>query len=42
MQNRMEIFSTAANKTVCMTFKAKSAKSTVTPLLTRVVKSKIC
>jgi len=34
MQNRMEIFSIAANKTVCMTFKAKSVKSTVTPLLT--------
>jgi len=38
MQNRMEIFSITANKTVCMTFKAKNAKNTVTPLLTRVVK----
>jgi len=35
MQNRMELFSIAASKIVCMTFKAKSAKSTVTPLLTR-------
>jgi len=34
MQNRMEIFSVAANENVCMTFKAKSAKSIVTPLLT--------
>jgi len=33
MQNHMEIFSTTANS-LCMTFKAKSAKSTVTPLLT--------
>jgi len=32
MQNRMEIFN--CSKTVGMTFKAKSAKSTVTPLLT--------
>jgi len=33
MQNRMELFSTTA-KLFCMTFKAKSAKSTVTPLMT--------
>jgi len=32
MQNHMEIFN--YSKAVCMTFKAKSAKSTVTPLLT--------
>jgi len=31
MQNRMRLFN--CNKTVCMTFKAKSAKSTATPLL---------
>jgi len=37
MQNHMEIFSTS---TVCMTFKTKSAKSTVIPLLRHgVVKS---
>jgi len=34
MQNHMEIFSIAANKNACMTFNAKSAKSTVTSLLT--------
>jgi len=33
MQNRMGLFSTF-HKTVCMTFKAKTAKNTVTPLLT--------
>jgi len=33
MQNCMKLFSNG-NKTVCMTFKAKSAKSTVIPLLT--------
>ena len=32
MQNRMQLFSTAAK--LCMTFKTKSANSTVTPLLT--------
>ena len=32
MQYRMELFSTAAK--LCMTFKGKSARSTVTPLLT--------
>jgi len=34
MQNRMELFSIAASKTVCMTFEAKSAKSIVTPVMT--------
>jgi len=34
MQNCMELFSMNCSKTVCMVSRPKSAKSTVTPLLT--------